>query len=76
MLTTFKEEFSTERDLLVLSYAKNIGIRRAISSGNPENLKKLEIIWQPQIKDVFPLSSFMNAILQTIQIKLMLAFGL
>ena len=37
--------------LLVLSYAKNIGIRRAISSGNPENLKKLEMIWLPQIKD-------------------------
>ena len=33
--------------LLVRSYAKNIGIRRAISSGN---LKELDIIWQPQIE--------------------------
>ena len=33
---------------LILSYVKNIGIRRIISSGNPE---ELEIIWQPQIKD-------------------------
>ena len=32
---------------IVLSYAKNIGIRRATSSGNPE---ELVIIWQPQIK--------------------------
>ena len=32
----------------VLSYAKNIGIKKAISSGN---LEELEIIWQPQIKD-------------------------
>ena len=37
--------------LLVLSYAKNIGIRRAISSGNPETYKKLDMIWQSQIKD-------------------------
>ena len=29
--------------VLVLSYAKNIGIRRAISSGNPETYKKLDI---------------------------------
>ena len=34
--------------VLVLSYLKNIGIRRAISSGN---LEELCIIWQPQIKD-------------------------
>ena len=33
---------------LVLSYAKNIDIRRAISSGN---LEELDIIWQPQIKE-------------------------
>ena len=33
--------------LLVLSYAKNFGIRRAISSGNPEQFKKLDMIWQP-----------------------------
>ena len=31
--------------MLALSYVKNIGIRRAISSHNPE---ELDIIWQPQ----------------------------
>ena len=34
--------------LLVLSYAKNFGIRKAVSSGN---LEELGIIWQLQIKD-------------------------
>ena len=34
--------------LLVLSYAKYIGKKRAISSGN---LEEIDIIWQPQIKD-------------------------
>ena len=33
---------------MVLSYAKNIGIGKAISSGN---LEELNIIWQHQIKD-------------------------
>ena len=33
---------------MVLSYVKNNGMRRAISSGNPE---ELDNIWQPQIKD-------------------------
>ena len=32
----------------MLSYAKNIGLRRAISSGN---IEELYIIWQPQIKN-------------------------
>ena len=44
--------------LLVLSYAKNIGIRRAISSGNNE---EQDIIWQPQIKDnVKAISNYFN----------------
>ena len=30
--------------VLVLSYAKNIGIKRAISSGNPEHFKKLVML--------------------------------
>ena len=33
--------------VLELSYAKNIGIRRVIQSGNPETRKKLYMIWQP-----------------------------
>ena len=41
--------------LVVLSYAKNIGIIEAISSGN---LEELDIIWQPQIKE--SLRSFLN----------------
>ena len=36
--------------ILELSYAKNIGIRRAISSGNPD---ELDVTWQPQINLCF-----------------------
>ena len=36
-------------EVFVLSYAKNIGIRRAISFGKPE---ELDFIWLPQIKDI------------------------
>ena len=36
------------RLLLVPSYVKNIGIRRATSSGN---IEEQDIFWQPQIKD-------------------------
>ena len=45
--------------LLVLSYAKNICIRRAISSGN---LEELDIIWQPQIKDNVKASSHVGLV--------------
>ena len=40
--------FASILKVLVLSYAQNIGIRSAISSGNNE---ELDIIWQPQIKE-------------------------
>ena len=40
-----------KRENIGTKLCKNIDIRRAISSGNPEHFKKLDMIWQPQIND-------------------------
>ena len=47
-LSLYQNRHIMEKHLLVLSYEKNFGIRKAISSVNPG---ELDVIWQPQIKD-------------------------
>ena len=49
--------FGEKFQILVLSYAKNISIRSAISSGKSE---ELQIIWQPQIKEKLSQSTFIS----------------